>query len=205
MDLIVYPVKVFLNFIVLSAVPPPETKRPCSWGDHAMALMAAVWSVYLTMGSGIWGFQIRSWLSFPPEQNCCSSKAHLRPQISCLWPVDLLKNGELMRISLWRIVLSRDPVLKMVEFQAIVPTLFECPFIVLVFSILLTSQIWTSPLLVPKEKWGSLRDHETDVIVSVIPKSQSFVTFEFSAFQRYTLEESPTAKQFCVDQSIRLR
>ena len=41
-DLIVYPVKVFLNLMVLSAVPPPETRSPCSCGDQAIALMAAV-------------------------------------------------------------------------------------------------------------------------------------------------------------------
>jgi len=28
-DFMVLPVRVFLNFIVLSAVPPPETKSPC--------------------------------------------------------------------------------------------------------------------------------------------------------------------------------
>jgi len=28
-DLIVLPVNVFLNFIVLSAVPPPDTNKPC--------------------------------------------------------------------------------------------------------------------------------------------------------------------------------
>ena len=30
-------VKVFQNFMHRSAVPPPEAKRPCWWGDHAIA------------------------------------------------------------------------------------------------------------------------------------------------------------------------
>lgn len=146
--------------------------------------MAAVWSQNFSTGSGSWGFQIRSWLSLPPEQNCCSSKDHLSPHISCLWPIDLLKKGWLIRMSRWRIILSLEPVLKMVEFQAIVPTLLVCPVITLTRSILLTSQIWTSPLLVPIEKWPSFRDHATEVTVSVIPKSHSLVTFELSAFHK---------------------
>lgn len=57
-DLIVVPYKVFLNLIVLSAVPPPESKRPCWWGDHVTAFTAATWSLYLTTGSLDFEFQI---------------------------------------------------------------------------------------------------------------------------------------------------
>lgn len=32
-----WPVRVFQNLIWRSAVPPPLAKRPCSWGDHAIA------------------------------------------------------------------------------------------------------------------------------------------------------------------------
>lgn len=49
-DFVVFPVKVFLNLIVRSAVPPPETSRQCWWGDHAIALTAALWSQNLRTG-----------------------------------------------------------------------------------------------------------------------------------------------------------
>ena len=44
------PVSVFQNLIHLSAVPPPEAKRPWWWGDHAMAFTAAMWSVNVYTG-----------------------------------------------------------------------------------------------------------------------------------------------------------
>lgn len=46
----------------------------------------------------------------------------------------------------------------------------------------------------PKAKDGPLTDHDTEVQVSEVPRSQSFVTFEFPAFHKYTLDASPTAK-----------
>lgn len=170
--------------MVRSAVPPPETRRPCWWGDQAIALTAAAWSQNFIIGYELWGFHIRSLLSFPPEQSCCSSKDHFNPQTYCLWPISLLKKGLLLRRSRWRIVLSLEPVLRMVEFHAIAPTLLECPCIMRILFIFWTSHIWISPLFVPKEKCGPFNDQETDVTVSAIPRSQSFVTLELLAFQR---------------------
>ena len=43
-------VDVFQKRIHLSAVPPPEAKTPCWWGDHAIALTAAVCSLNLNKG-----------------------------------------------------------------------------------------------------------------------------------------------------------
>ena len=180
----VVPVRVFLNLIVLSAVPPPDTRRPCWWGDQAIALTAAAWSQNLTTGSVLWGVQRSSLLSLPPEQSCCSSKDHFKPQTYCLCPRSLLKKGLLLRRSLCKIVLSLDPVLSMEEFHAMEPTLLEWPCIILTLFILLTSQICTSPELVPREKWGPFRLQDTEVTVSAIPKSQSLVTLELLAFQR---------------------
>ena len=60
--------------------------------------------------------------------------------------------------------------------------------------ILFTSHIWTYPELVPNANIGPLTDHETDVALSEIPRSQSLVTFELFAFHIYTLEAKPTAK-----------
>ena len=37
------PVSVFQNLMYLSAVPPPEAKRPWWCGDQAMAFTAATW------------------------------------------------------------------------------------------------------------------------------------------------------------------
>ena len=64
-------VSVFLNLIVLSAVPPPDTSIPCWWGDQATALTAAKWSQYLTTGYEAFGLQTNNLLSFPPEQSIC--------------------------------------------------------------------------------------------------------------------------------------
>ena len=201
----VVPVKVFLNLIVLSAVPPPDTSNPCWWGDHAIALTAATWSLNLRTGSHEWLFHMSNLLSFPPEQSCCSSGLHFSPQIYCLWPINLLTKEVLTLISLWSIVLSLEPVLSIEEFQAMAPTLLVWPWRIRNLFILLTSQIWTSPLLVPKANIGPFSDQETEVAESETPRSQSLVTLEFEAFQRYTLDASPTAKKFWVLQSIKLR
>ena len=45
-----WPVRVFQNRIVLSAVPPPEARTPCWWGDQVRALMAAEWALCLWRG-----------------------------------------------------------------------------------------------------------------------------------------------------------
>jgi hypothetical protein len=180
----VVPVRVFLNRMVLSAVPPPDAKSPCWCGDQAIALTAAVWSLNFRIGSQEWLFQMSNLLSLPPEQSCCSSKLHFSPQISCLCPTSLLTKELLIRKSRWRIVLSREPVLIMVEFQAIAPTRLVCPCKIRSLFILLTSQIWTSPEFVPSPKREPWSAHDTEVAESERPRSHSFVTLEFAAFQR---------------------
>ena len=45
-------VAVFQKRMQRSAVPPPLASRPCWWGDHAIALTAAVWSLNLQHGAG---------------------------------------------------------------------------------------------------------------------------------------------------------
>jgi hypothetical protein len=93
-------------------------------------------------------------------------------------------NEELTRMSRCKIVLSLEPVLKREELQAIAPTRFVCPVKVLTFFVFTMSQICTSPLFVPKEKCGPLRDQATDVVESETPKSHSLLTLELAAFQR---------------------
>jgi hypothetical protein len=146
------------------------------------------------IGSVEYGFHTKSLLSLPPEQSCWSSNDHFSPQIYCLCPINLLMKGLLVLRSLWRIVLSRDPVLKMDEFQAIAPTLLVWPGKILTLFILLTSQIWTYPLFVPKANMGPFNDQATEVALSEVPKSHNFVTLEFPAFHMYTLEAKPTAR-----------
>ena len=203
--LTVDPVKVLRKRMVRSAVPPPDTNSPCWCGDQATALTAAWWSQYFKIGSEEWPFHTRSLLSLPPEHSCCSSGDHFSPHTSCRWPTNLLTKEELILKSLWRMVLSLEPVLSNEVLHEIAPTLLVWPDNVLVFFIFTTSHIWTSPLLVPIEKWGPLFDHATEVVESETPRSVSLFTFEFDAFQRYTQEDNPTARKFCVDQSIRLR
>jgi len=168
--------------MVLSAVPPPDTRRPCWWGDQVTALTAAIWSLYLRTGSQEWLFQMSNLLSLPPEHSCCSSKDHFKPHISCLCPKSLLIKGEFTLKSRWRMVLSLDPVLRMLEFHEMAPTLLECPVKVLTFLIFTTSQISTFPLFVPSERWGPFSDQETEVARSVFPKSHNFWTFELDEF-----------------------
>ena len=54
-------VVVFQNRMHLSAVPPPDASRPWRWGDQAIALTAAVCSVYFSTGCTECGFQTKSW------------------------------------------------------------------------------------------------------------------------------------------------
>lgn len=86
-------------------------------------------------------------------------------------------------MSLFRMVLSREPVLSTVEFQQMAPTRFEWPTSDRTFFILFMSQICTYPDSFPIEIRGSLCDHPTPV-TSELPMSHSFITFELQAFQR---------------------
>lgn len=79
-ELSIFPLAVFQNLIHLSAVPPPDATRLCWWGDHAIALTAAVCSVSRSTGCCDRWFHTRSWLSFPPDASSRSSCDHFSPQ-----------------------------------------------------------------------------------------------------------------------------
>jgi hypothetical protein len=79
-ELRAFPLAVFQKRIHLSAVPPPDARRPCWCGDHAIALTAAVCCVSRNTGCCDRWFHTNSWLSFPPEASSRSSCDHLRPQ-----------------------------------------------------------------------------------------------------------------------------
>lgn len=53
-------VRVFQNRMHRSAVPPPDARRPCWWGDQAMAFTAARCSVYCCTGPELELFHTRS-------------------------------------------------------------------------------------------------------------------------------------------------
>lgn len=72
-------VAVFQNRMQRSAVPPPDARRPCWWGDQAMALTAAEWSVKRSTGVEECRFQMKSWLSLPPLAISRSSGDHFSP------------------------------------------------------------------------------------------------------------------------------
>ena len=167
-----FKVRVFQNLIQRSAVPPPLHMAPCWWGDQAMALTAATCS--LNLAYGFWWFpllQIISLLSFPPEANCCSSGLHFKPQTSCLWPSSLAKKSLFDLWSLWRIVLSLEPLLKNELFHAMHPILPSCPWNFLTIFCFTTSQFYRIPPLVPTASCSPLFDQETLVTWSWGPKS----------------------------------
>ena len=62
----VAPLVVFQKRMRQSAIPPPLASRPCWWGDQAMALTAAVWSLNLRLGAVERKLQTQSLLSLPP-------------------------------------------------------------------------------------------------------------------------------------------
>lgn len=145
-----YPVIEFQNRIVLSAVPPPETKRPCWWGDQARALTAAVCFNRLAVGVVDWILQILSLLSFPPEANCCWSNDHFNPHTYCLCPVNLLTYSLFTLVSRIRIFLSLDPLAKIWSvFHETAPTRPPWPVKVWIFLFLSQSHSWTCPEWVP--------------------------------------------------------
>lgn len=61
------PFVVFQNLMHLSAVPPPEARRLLWWGDHVIALTAAVCSVNFRIGCCEWLFH---------TNNCFKTKMH---------------------------------------------------------------------------------------------------------------------------------
>lgn len=197
---------VFQNLMHLSAVPPPEAKRPFWWGLHPIALTAAVCSENLTRGcSPFYRLHTINLLSLPPDASCVSSNDHLKPHTSCLCPTSFWKNWLFALKSLCKIFLSLDPVLTIDPFHATVPTLLRWPESVLTSLQWLVSQIWVSPLFVPTARWEPLWLQPTEVIESSIGTSQSFVTLLVHALQMYTARPKPTASTFEDDQSTRLR
>lgn len=56
-----WPVRVFQKRMQRSAVPPPEARRPCWWGDQAMAFTAAKCSVYCCTGRTLEWFHTSSY------------------------------------------------------------------------------------------------------------------------------------------------
>lgn len=90
-------------------------------GDQAIALIAAVWSVYVLTGVGDWRFHTSSLLSLPPEAKYWWSGDHFSPHTSCVWPISLRVGTELDLWSHWKMALSRLPDVMMSLFQAIEP------------------------------------------------------------------------------------
>lgn len=119
---IIYPVNTFLILIIRSAVPPPVANKPCWWGDQAIALTAALWSLNLLMACPF-KFHTMTLLSFPPDAKYWSSFDHFNPQI--YWPCsDNFWTKFLWDLrSLCKMVLSLDPVESNFLLQAIDPTL----------------------------------------------------------------------------------
>ena len=193
--LVVVLVSVFLNLIVRSAVPPPDTNIPCWCGDQATAFTAAWWSLYFISGYALLALQTMSLLSFPPEHSICSSGDHFSPQTYCLWPAKVEMNSRLSLRSRLRMFLSREPLLSREELQLREPTLFVWPLKVRNLHILFTSQTCTSPDYPPTARCGFFRPQLTEVTFWSC-KSQSLLTLAVAAFQRYTQEERPTDRKF---------
>ena len=162
-----FKVNEFQKRIHRSAVPPPLHSIPCSWGDQAIALTAAKWSLNLAWGlEGLVLFQRINLLSFPPEASYCSSWLHFSPHTSCLCPSSLAKKSFFSRISLWRIDLSLEPLLKKLFVQAMHPILPSWPEYLFMIFCLFTSQFCKIPELVPTARWVPWFDQLTLVIWS---------------------------------------
>ena len=78
--------KVFQNFIVLSADPPPEARTPWLCGSQAIPFTAAQWDVNLQIGVELWALQMNSLLSLPPDASRLLSNDHFKPQTSWVCP-----------------------------------------------------------------------------------------------------------------------
>ena len=145
-------VKVFQKRMHRSAVPPPLARRPCWYGDQAIAFTAAVCSWNRATGAAFRTLQMNSLLSLPPDASCCASNDHFRPHTSCLWPVRFPTVGSFARTSRRKMLRSRDPEAKVWAFQAKVPTRAACPLRVRTRSPFATSHSSTRPALVPTAK-----------------------------------------------------
>ena len=148
------PSSVFQNLIVLSAEPPPEAKTPWLWGLQAMPLTAAVWDVNLQIGVVLFALQMNNLLSLPPEASRLWSNDHFSPQTSCVWP-SYFETILLYRYltSRMRMLLSLEPLARIPSPQATELTLALCPPYSLTLQLLVTSQSYIVPLLVPMAIW----------------------------------------------------
>ena len=95
---------------------------------------------------------MRSLLSFPPEASYYSSKLHLSPHTSCLCPSNLASKLCFVLRSLCKMLLSLEPELRNLLFQAIVPILPSCPAKDLRSLHFSVSQICIIPEFVPTAK-----------------------------------------------------
>ena len=160
-----------------SAVPPPVANKPLWRGLQLIALTAAWWSENLSRGLSDVADQMKSLLSFPPEASWFSScKLHLNPHTSCLCSVSFMYDLPDALKSLTNIDLSLLPEATtdgVTLFQANEDTLAEWPCIVLTFRLWLMSQIYTSPVFVPTDRWFPLYDQLKEVIWSSSPTSHN--------------------------------
>jgi hypothetical protein len=95
-------------------------------------------------------------------------------------------------------------VLRRFSFQAIAPTLAECPLIFRTSLQRLTSYTIAAPYELPTDRNRLSDVQETDV-ARFMSKSQSFDTDPLDAFQRYTAEPRHTASMSMLDQSTRFK
>lgn len=178
-------VSVFQNLMHLSAVPPPLHIIPCWCGFQAIALTAATCSLNFTNGFEYDPLcQMSNLLSLPPEASCCSSGLHLSPHTSYLCPSSFAKKSCFDRISLWRIHLSLEPLLKNEFVQAMHPILPSCPLYDFTILYLVTSQFCRIPFEVPTARWFPVLLQLTLVICSEGPKSYNLVTLLVDALHK---------------------
>lgn len=142
--------KVFQNFIVLSADPPPEASTPWLWGLQAIPFTAAQCDENLHIGVEVRALHTYNLLSFPPEAKRLRSKDHFRPHTYCVCPSYLdtiLLNLYLTSRS--RMLRSREPLASTPSPQETELTLALWPPNSLTRQPFPTSQVYIVPLLVP--------------------------------------------------------
>ena len=201
----IVPSKVFQNFIVLSAEPPPEAKTPWVWGLQARAFTAAVCWVNLLIGTLDKLDQIISLLSFPPDANWFPSKDHFNPQTYWVWPSYLCTIDRWLSLkSLKLMVLSRDPLASMFVLHARELTLSSWPPTSYNFIHFVVSQIYVVPWLVPIAMWVPGSFHPI-LEMEWGFKSKNLNTLLLFAFQKYKLESKATERMFWDDHSSKFK
>ena len=201
----IVPSRVFQNFMVLSADPPPEAKTPCVWGLQARALTAAECWLNLLIGTFDRLDQIINLLSFPPDASWFPSKDHFSPHTSWVCPSYLwtIERWFCLR-SLKLIVLSRDPLASMFVLQARELTLSSWPATSYNLTHFEVSQIYVVPWLVPIAMWVPGSFHPILEIEWGF-KSKNLRTLLLLAFQKYKLESKATERMFWDDHSSKFK